>query len=74
MAKNNDQRGQLAWFATQIREEILLITDQIQDMSSNYVAVYWMGRLTDSAESNSLITYRGRVYCICRSNTEGYMN
>jgi hypothetical protein len=58
----------------QISEEILLTTDQIQDMSSSYMAVHWLGRLTESAESNSLISYRDRVYCICRSNTEGYMD
>jgi hypothetical protein len=65
------KEAKLQGLETQIGEEIILITDQIQDMSSNYTAEHWFGKLAESAESNSLITYGRTIYCICRSNTEG---
>lgn len=55
---------------TQTGEKIVLITDQILNISSDYMAVLSAG----PAECSSLITYRGRLCCISRSNTEGYMD
>jgi hypothetical protein len=55
---------------TQTGEKLILITEQIQDISSDYMALI----SARPAACNSLIMYKGRVCCISRSNTEGYVD